>query len=55
MTDKELIRLIREWVIAKAGVVTDDDFDSLIALLGEHFLTPETATLEEARGLLELP
>ena len=55
MTDEELAQLIREWAAARGGIVTDDDFDSLAAVLGEHFLSPETATLEEARRVLGLP
>lgn len=55
MTDEELAQLIREWASARGGIVTDDDFDSLAAILGEHFLSPETATLGEARKVLGLP
>lgn len=55
MTDEELAQLIREWAVAKGGIVTDDDFDSLAAVLAEHFLSPETATLEQARQVLRLP
>lgn len=54
MTDEELAQLIREWAVAKGGVVTDDDFDCLAAVLGEHFPDPEAATLEEARRVLNL-
>ena len=55
MTDEELAQLIREWAVAKGGIVTDDDFDSLAAVLAEHFLSPETAPLEQARQVLGLP
>ena len=55
MTDKELAQLIIEWAVAKGGIVTDDDFDSLAAVLGEHCPNPETATLEQARQVLGLP
>ena len=55
MTDEELAQLIRAWAIAKGGIITDDDLDSLAAMLGEHFISPETATLEEARRVLGQP
>ena len=54
MTDEEPAQLIREWAVARGGIVTDDDFDNLAAVLGEHFLSPDDATLEEARGVLGL-
>jgi len=54
VTDEELAQLIIEWAAARGGTVTDDDLDSLVAVLGEHFISPEAATLEEARRVLNL-
>jgi hypothetical protein len=40
--------------VAEGGFFTDEELDSLIAVLEEHFLDPETATLEEAKQVLGL-
>ena len=48
MTDEEVAQLILEWAIAKGGFFTDEELDSLTAVLEEHFPDPETATLWEA-------
>jgi hypothetical protein len=52
MTDEEVAQLILEWAIAKGGFFTDEELDSLTAVLEEHFDSPETATLEEAKEVL---
>ena len=54
MTDEEVAQLIKEWAIAKGGLFTDEELDSLTAVLEEHLPDPETATLEEARQVLGL-
>lgn len=54
MTDEELEDLLLEWAIAKGGSFTEEELKSLIAVLEEHFLSPETATLEKAREVLGL-
>jgi hypothetical protein len=54
MTDDEVAELILEWATAKGGFFTDEDIDSLIAVLEEHFESPKTATLEEARRVAGL-
>ena len=54
VTEDELRQLIMDWAIAKGGVVTDDDFDSVVALLEEHHLGPEMANLEKARKALRV-
>jgi hypothetical protein len=54
MTDDEVAQLILEWATAKGGFFTDEELDSLTAVLEEHFDRPETATLEEARRVLGL-
>jgi hypothetical protein len=53
MTDDEVAQLILEWATAKGGYFTDEELDSLIAVLEEHFESPETATLWEASPSLE--
>jgi hypothetical protein len=54
MTDDEIAQLLLEWATAKGGFFTDEELDSLTAALEEHFLSPETATLEEAKDVLGL-
>ena len=54
MTDEEVAQLILEWASAKGGFFTDEELDSLTAVLEEHFISPETATLEEARRVIGL-
>jgi len=54
MTDEELEQLVMEWMAARGGVATDDDFDALASVLAEHFPNLETATLEETRRVLGL-
>ena len=54
MTDDEVAQLILEWATAKGGYLADDELDSLTAVLQEHFLSPEMATLEEAKEVLGL-
>ena len=54
MTDDEVAQLILEWATAKGGYFTDDEIDSMTAVLEEHLPDPETATLEEARQVLGL-
>jgi hypothetical protein len=54
MTDDEIAQLILEWATAKGGYFADDELDSLRAVLEEHFLSPETTTLEEAKQVLGL-
>jgi hypothetical protein len=54
MTDDEVAQLILEWATAKGGYFTDEELDSLIAVLEEHLPDPETATLEEAKRVLGL-
>ena len=53
MTDEEVKALLLEWATAKGGQFTDEELDSLIAVL-EHFASPETATLEKAREVIGL-
>jgi len=54
MTDEEVAQLILEWATAKGGYFTDEELDGLTAVLEEHFDSPQTATLEEARQVLGL-
>ena len=54
MTDEEMKQLLVEWAVAKGGYFTYDELDSLTAVLEEHFLSPEMATLEGARQVLGL-
>ena len=54
MTEEEVEQLILEWASAKGGFFTDEELDSLTAVLEEHFISPETATLEEARRVIGL-
>ena len=54
MTDDEVAQLILEWATAKGGFFTYEELDSLTAVLEEHLLDPETATLREARRVLGL-
>ena len=48
MTDEEVAQLLLEWATAKGGYFTDEELDSLTAVLEEHLPNPETATLEQA-------
>jgi hypothetical protein len=55
MTEEEVGQLILEWAKARGGVFTDEELDSLIALLEEHFPGgPQRTTLEEAKRVLGL-
>jgi hypothetical protein len=55
MTDEELRQLIVEWMKAKGGVATEEDFDCLTAILEEHFPEgPSNAILDDARKVLGL-
>lgn len=54
MTNEEMKQLLVEWAVAKGGYFTYDELDSLTAVLEEHFDSPETATLEEARRVVGL-
>jgi hypothetical protein len=54
MTDEEIAQLIKEWAVAKGGFFTNEELDSLTAVLEEHFDSPETATLQEARRVVGL-
>jgi len=54
MTDEEVAQLILEWATAKGGFFTGEELDSLTAVLEEHFDSPETATLQDARQVLGL-
>jgi len=54
MTDSEVEQLLLEWGTAKGGSFTEDELDSLIAVLEERFLSPETATLEQSREAIGL-
>ena len=54
MTDDEVAQLLLEWATAKGGSFTDEELDSLTVVLEEHFESPETATLWEARRVLGL-
>jgi hypothetical protein len=47
MTDDEVAQLILEWAVAKGGFFTDEELDSLMAVLEEHFDSRETATLRK--------
>lgn len=54
MTEEEVKVLLLEWATAKGGSFTDEELNSLTAVLEEHFLNPETATLERAREVIGL-
>ena len=54
MTLEVVKELLREWAEAKGGSFTDEDLASLVAVLEERFLSPETATLEQAREAIGL-
>ena len=54
MTDEEVKQLLVEWATARGGFFTDEELDSLTAVLEEHLPDPETATLEQARQVLGL-
>jgi hypothetical protein len=54
VTDDEIAQLLLEWATAKGGFFTCEELDSLTAVLEEHFDSPETATLEEAKQVLVL-
>ena len=54
MTYEEVEVLLLEWAAAKGGRFTEEDLASLIAVLEERFLSPETATLEQAREAIGL-
>ena len=47
-------QLLLEWVCARGGSFTEEELDSLIAVLEEHFLSPGTTTLDEARQAIGL-
>jgi hypothetical protein len=54
MTDEEVKQLLVEWATAKGGFFTDEELDSVTAVLEEHLPDPETATLQQARRVLGL-
>lgn len=54
MTNEEAETLLLEWASAKGGRFTQEELDSLVAVLEEHFIRPETATLEKAREVIGL-
>jgi hypothetical protein len=54
MTGEEVKQLLVEWATAKGGFFTDEELDSLAAVLEEHLPDPETATLQQARQVLGL-
>ena len=54
MTDADVAELIRQFAKAKGGTVTEQELDCMTAILEEHWLTPEEATLEEALKVLGL-
>jgi len=54
MTDEEVKILLLEWASAKGGMFTQEELDSLVAVLEEHFINPETATLEGVRKVIGL-
>ena len=54
MTLEETKDLLLEWAEAKGGTFTEEEFSSMIAVLEERFLSPETATLEQAREAIGL-
>ena len=54
MTLDETKDLLLEWAEAKGGTFTEEEFSSMIAVLEERFLGPETTTLEQAREAIGL-
>lgn len=54
MSDEEIKQLLIEWANAKGGAFTEEELESLTALLEEHFESPQTATIEEARLVIGL-
>ena len=54
MTDEEVKQLLVEWATTRGGFFTDEELDSLTAVLEEHFISPDIATLQEARKVLGL-
>jgi len=54
MTDEEIKQLLIEWANAKGGTFTEQELESLTAVLEEHFDSPQTASIEEARRLIGL-
>ena len=54
MTDEEVRELLLEWANAKGGSFTEEELESLTAVLEEHFDSPQTATIEEARQVIGL-
>ena len=54
MSDEEINQLLLEWANAKGGTFTEEELESLTAILEEHFDSPQTATIEEARRVIGL-
>jgi len=54
MTDEEIRQLLLEWANAKGGSFSEEELESLTAVLEEHFESPKTATMEEARRVTGL-
>ena len=55
MTNDEIELLLLEWAKARGGYITEQNIESITARLEEHFLDPDTTTLEQARRVLGLP
>ena len=54
LTLEETKDLLLEWAEAKGGTFTEEEFTSMIAVLEERFLSPETTTLQQAREAIGL-
>jgi len=54
VSDEEIKQLLLEWANAKGGTFTEEELESLTAILEEHFDSPQTATIEEARRVIGL-
>jgi hypothetical protein len=54
VSDEEIKQLLLEWADAKGGIFSEEELESLTAVLEEHFDSPLTATIEEARRVIGL-
>jgi len=54
VTDEEMKELIVLWMRTRGGVATDEEFDSLAAVLSERCPAPDRCTLAEAKEALGL-
>jgi hypothetical protein len=54
VSDEEIKQLLLEWADAKGGTFTEEELESLTAVLEEHFDSPRTATFEEVRRVIGL-